>query len=291
RIPMLFVALGYEDGMKITVDGVPVGFGKLPNEAYIRENSPKSRFQDPETQSDLQEVRISFREGERRIYDLSDLHFFEFDLAAGAHQIQVVYEARQWRDRSDYVADAYFLYTLSPAKYWKSFGQLDVTLDARGLPFPVVTNLGAPTSGDLKGEAKWHFDKLPEVETIQVSWKPEVSATAEFMISIGEGGFFWISWVVFALIHLAAIWWWRRKHIGKWFSWTWLIGSILIPALICFVYVQSETWIDAAIGPAASGFGSYSFLIIIFYPVFLVGHGAVMLFADYLIRRYRRKRA
>nr|MBP6723147.1 hypothetical protein [Bacteroidia bacterium] len=109
--------------------------------------------------------------------------------------------------------------------------------------------------------------------------------------SLGQSGFMNAVWGILAVIHLIAIWAWRRKHFQKWFSWVWLVGSILIPLIACIVYVASESWIDNAIGPAASRFGSYSFLIIIFYPVYLILHGAVMLLVDFLIRRYKLKSA
>lgn len=291
RIPMLFVATGYEGGMRITVDGIPVELAKLPEAAYLRNNSPKSRFLDRRFGSELLEVEVAWSEDGRRVYDLEDLHYFEFDLVAGAHQIKVEYEATQWRDRSEQVAKEYFVYTLSPAKYWKSFGALDITLEASDLPFPVVTNLGKPVMGDLSGETKWHFDSLPALDLIQISSKPEVGSTGKFFISLGQRGFMNAVWGILAVIHLIAIWAWRRKHFQKWFSWVWLVGSILIPLIACIVYVASESWIDNAIGPAASRFGSYSFLIIIFYPVYLILHGAVMLLVDFLIRRYKLKSA
>jgi hypothetical protein len=291
RIPMLFVATGYEGGMRITVDGIPVELAKVPEAAFIHNNSPKSRFLDARDGYKFYEVEIAWGDEDRRNYNLEDLHYFEFDFAAGAHQIKVEYEATVWRDRGNVVAEEYFVYTLSPAKYWKSFGALDITLEASDLPFPVETNLGKPVMGDLSGETKWHFDSLPAMDVIQISSKPEVGSTGKFFISMGQGGFMNAAWGILAVIHLIGIWAWRRKHFQKWFSWVWLVGSILIPLIACIVYVASESWIDNAIGPAASRFGSYSFLIIIFYPVYLILHGAVMLLMDFLIRRYRLKKA
>jgi hypothetical protein len=278
-IPMLFVAENYMGEMQIWVDGLALATQRLPDAMYIQKASPLSSF------SFGDHVEIEWEKGERRIYDLEDLHYFELDLAKGSHQIRVVYDAEVWRDRHDVVAKEYFPYALSPASNWKSFGQLDIVMDARKSPYPLTTNLGPPTSGDLANIAKWTFTTLPNVPTLVITAQPEISSTAQFFVDFGMDGFMWSSFALLGLIHLGMIWIWRKKNVSRKFSWVWLLGSFAVPFIAMVIYVMSEGWIDDIVGPAASRFGSYSFLIFIFYPVGLVGYGLVAFLFDLVLRK------
>ncbi len=291
-IPMLFVAEGYEDGMKIWVDGIAVPLQKVPRDYFYEDRSPLTRFTEivNEQRQDIRVVRIQWDKNESRSYDMTELHFFEFDLAAGPHQIRVEYTSKVWRYLGDRIAEEKFLYALEPAKQWQSFGALDIQLDLRQSPYPVRTNLPTKGEGDSTNILTWHFEGLPDVPTLEIKAIPTISAYATTLINFGDEGFFWSSWILLAILHVVALWFWRRKHFQKWFSWVWLVGSIVAPIIVLMITLASDNWIDNAIGPIASRRPSYDGLIVIFYPVFLIIHGIVLQIVDILLRMYRRKK-
>ncbi len=294
RIPLLFIAERYGSDMKIWVDGHEVEVRHLPEKFFYRQVSPLSHFLGMQDDS-LQEFtvfEIEWEKGQPTHYNQDECHYFETDLAAGAHQVRVAYVAEVWRDRHEWLEDAKFMYALDPASHWYAFGRLDVTLDASVAPFAVTTNLGPPDSGDIAQVAVWHFDQLPDLKVIEILSVPTVSGFGQAMIDFGMEGFMWLSGGLLALLHLVWMWRWHKKRTQKKFHWAWLWGSLAVPFLAMVVFCASYNWINAAIGPSASHYGGYYFLIFIFYPVAAIGYGLLMSLVDYLLRRkYRMQRA
>jgi hypothetical protein len=283
-IPMLFVAEEYEGGMKIWVDGMPVQVYSSSEGGHIREISPLSQF-NPDQLSGNKAV-VEWDKYHKESYSIQDLHYFIFDLSKGGHQVRVEYTAKPWTDRSEWVIQEKFLYALSPARNWQSFGELEVILDASALHNDTIsTNIGQPHSGSLDSVAKWKFDHLPEVPTLEVSIRHRVSGTTQALMNFGMEGFLWASGIFFALAHIIFMWLHRRRHQAHWFSWIWLFGSFAVPFLAMVVFLMSEGWINDALGAAASRRGGYHFLIFIFYPVALIGYGLVAKLIDHLLRK------
>ncbi len=287
RIPLLFIAHQYQQGMKIWVDGQAVETQQVPGQYFYREHSPASRFwaRDSSGLVDLQTFAIEWEPGEPHHYGLSEMHFFEVDLNQGAHQVRVEYTAEVWSYLHEWLKDQRFLYALDPAAHWYAFGALDVTLDASLSPLPLTTNLGPLDSGDLASIAVWHFDSLPDVKTLEVTVEPKPLGNGQTMIDFGMEGFMWLSGGILALLHLLTMWWWRKRNPTKKFSWIWLLGSLVVPFAAMVVFCMSYSWIADAIGPAASHRSSYFFLIFVFYPFAALGYGLITFFIDYFLRR------
>jgi hypothetical protein len=237
-------------------------------------------------QADGTQAVVEWQDGRKETYSINDLHYFIFDLAKGGHQVRVEYTAKPWRDRSEWVIQDKFLYALSPARNWQSFGELEVILDASALADDTITtNLGLPHSGNLNAVAKWKFDHLPEVSPLEVSLQHKVSGTARTLMNIGMEGFLWASGIGFALIHIFLMWQYRKRKQSHWFSLIWLLGSFAVPFLAMVVFLMSEGWINNALGEAASRRGGYTFLIFIFYPFALIAYGIVAKLIDHLFRK------
>jgi hypothetical protein len=288
-IPMLFVAEGYDGGMKVWVDGMSVPVSSLVDGVQIQQVSPLSQFIMDEPSGN--EAVVDWGERKER-YAFRDLVYFIFDLSKGGHQVRVEYSAVPWEDRSDWVRVDKFQYALSPARNWQSFGKLDVILDARAITTDsLATNLGKPHSGDLRTEAAWQFDQLPESPTLEVIRVPAISGTAKALISFGMDGFLWTSGILFALLHLYFIFLWRKGHHQHWFSWVWLLGTFAVPFLAMVVFLFSESWINGAIGDVASRRPNYNFLIMILYPLALLVYGFITRVIDHFIREAQRSRS
>lgn len=284
QVPLLFYAPEYRDDFSVQVDGQPVALRRVPegeNQVIL-----PAAFSDSLGNAHL--PQLSTREGNFAVRP-EDLLYFETDLSEGPHHIAVSYTANPWTDRSDWTNSYSFFYALSPAAYWKSYGQLTVRLDARACQGPVTASLGAPDSGSLASVAVWHFDALP-AEDLSFGWQPQPTGLARYLIWLGPDGILYSLAVLLAALHLAGIWQWRRRNatVRRLPGTAWL-GMLLVPLLAIAAYSASFGWIDSLIGPHASGYHGYgSFLIWGTLPVALPLYTALVWGIDRLFWRKKR---
>ncbi len=286
-MPLLFYALDYKGDFKVYFNEKEIALGTIPDNyqgiagtfikdfTYFYYDSVMGRA----------EVELDESPGSSILIFLSDLHYFETDMPVGEHRIKVCYTAKRWTDKTEWVKKYSFRYALSPAKYWKSFGTLHITIEAGNLPKGIITNLGKPTSGSLDSTANWIFNKLP-VEIFDLEYEPEISATASLMLKLGPG---WLC-VLFSLfltaIHIYGILHYRRANKDVRFSWIMITGSMLVPFLALISYILFFGLIDSLIGEHSSGAHGYTFLVILFYPFITPLYWILMWLVD---RIYRRK--
>jgi hypothetical protein len=283
QIPMLFHAKDYQGEFKIWVDQKEIALQDLPEE-YLTGNSTalekfSAYFHKDFGQDQPQTVVLYWEDGTGYIYSLRDLSYFELDLLPGEHHIRVEYTAKAWTDVSGWIKEYSFRYSLSPAQQWKSFGSLEVTVDASALGMHITTNLGLPTSGSLDGIAKWQFSKLPG-NYLTLSYSPAVSQFAQILIQIGPWGMVLGLALLLIAIHIVLIKRYRKKNPQRKFSWVLAVGSLLVPFLILESYQLSYDLIDGVIGEEASRFHGYSFLVLFLYPLFLPMYWIILWVVD-----------
>ena len=283
QIPLLFYALDFLGEFRVWLDGQEIPLRQVP-EAYEKlEGKPfidfKHLFQN-EYGEYTKHIHIDYSPSNGYYLSINDLKFFETDLAAGDHTIKVEYIASCWTDDSNWVRESSFRYTLSPAKYWKSFGTLNITLDASRFDGKLNTSLRRmPATGDMDSVASWTFSSLP-TEVLQISYVPEVNTTAKTLIAISPEGLTGIFAIVLILLHFLAMRAFRKHYPTKRFSWVMIVGSILVPFLAYLAYLYSFEIIDSTIGEHASRYHGYTFLAIIYYPFVLAVYWPVMWLVD-----------
>ena len=288
QIPLLFLAKDFKGNFIVWVDDQKVNLLDIPEEFKATARSPFERFSGSFERSyqegESETVEISWQKDRGYSYRLNDLKYFELDLSKGEHRVRVEYTADVWTDVSDWVKEYSFRYSLSPAKYWKSFGSLEITLDATAFHSAVTTNLGAAVHGNPDSIAVWNFSKLPG-DFIQVSSKPQISRFANAMIAIDPFGLTIIFALLISLLHVLGIIKYRRSKPVKRYSWVVISGSLLIPFLILVFYIMSYDFIDSAIGEAAGRFHGYTFLVILLYPLFMPVYWLIMWLIDRILKR------
>ena len=89
----------------------------------------------------------------------NDLIYFETNVPIGKHLIEVNYTAERWKNSKGLVKKYDFSYVLAPAKYWKSYGSLDVTIISRNFLNPIKTNLPDKENDIITFDLKGSFDK------------------------------------------------------------------------------------------------------------------------------------
>lgn len=218
---------------------------------------------------------------------LVNYKYFEVDLGRGEHHIRVEYVAHQWVYADDWLNEYSFRYSLSPARYWRSFGSLELTVDNRAFGQPLELNVGAPVDGKTDSIAVWHFDSLP-ADFLQLSYLPPVSRSAQRLISTGPGGLTFIAALIILLLHALAIRRFRKTNAETKYSWVVILGSFINPLLILICYVYTYDLIDAAIGEHASGRHGYTFLAFILYPFLLMVYWVIAWILDKSFRRWNK---
>lgn len=288
QIPLLFHAKDYKGDFKVWIDDQEVKLLSIPDEYVITANSPFEKFS-----NSVEEIRhnkgqecvlLYWYENSGNYFPINDLKYFETDLAKGTHTIRVEYTANAWNDHSDWVKKYSFRYSLSPAKHWKSFGSLEIFVDATSPKSTFTTNLGLPNQRNKDGVFVWKFTKLPS-EFIEIEYKSEISSMAKILIAIGPVGFTIIFAFLLVLFHFFGIIRYRKRNPTIKYSWVVIAGSISIPLFLFIGFMVSFGIIDSAIGPEASTRHGYTFLAIFLYPVIMPWYWLIMWFVDYVLKK------
>lgn len=286
QIPFLFYARDYQGAFTILLDGHQVPVRDMPRDYFSIAGSPFAIFSaylnHEDTVRGADVVAIKWEQYTTMI-PFKELQYFEADLAEGRHEIHISYTAIAWTDLSQWVSTTSFRYALSPARYWKSFGGLDLEVHNTAGLVGLQTNLGQPQQGHLNTTASWHFDSLP-ADYITIGYQPAIPRNAAFFINLSPRGMMLIFAVLVIFIHILAIRAYRKKSRSR-FSPVVILGSLLVPFCCCLVYMYSHDFIDYLIGPAASKRHGYTFLIFVFYPVVLPFYWVIMWLIDRRIKR------
>lgn len=249
QIPLLFYASEFREDFKVSVDGNLVPLQQMPDkyDAYVLDDF-----------ENLQNKYSTISERE--------LKYFETNLTVGHHIIKVEYIA----DVTTYLggwANYYSVgYELWPAKYWKSFGTLSITINNSQSGLPLRTTLGPPASGNLDKVAYWKFDSLP-VDEFEVFFAPSIPKVAQLLIFITPTGIMLIVFALLAVAHFVAIRYYHKIKASVKISWIVIVGSIIIPFATLLSYIYAYDFIDFIIGEDASRYHGYTIFIMILYPI------------------------
>lgn len=283
QIPLMFYAQDYKDSFFIWVDNKNISVQNVP-QSY-NEHTRFKDFSDSFEKDDAgYEVTIYWQANAGYVYKLSDLKYFETDIGKGIHTVRVEYIANVWTDYSDWIKAYSFRYSLSPAKFWKSFGTLSVTLEQEGIERQLSTNLGEPLEKAFQSTNSWTFTNLPG-EYLEFSYNPKPGKFAAVLISVQPLGLAIATGIVLFALHLFLVIRYRRKFATKKYSPVVIAGSFLVPFLLLVSYTCSYPLIDFLIGEEAGKNHGYVFLIFAMYPLLALAYGMIMWLLDRLQKR------
>lgn len=284
QIPLLFYAQDFKDSFFVWLDDKRINIQNVPIKHY--ENSPFSGFaKSLEKEIDEDEIVIHWSKGAGYVYKLSDLKYFEANIEKGIHKVRVEYTANVWTDISDWIKEFSFRYSLTPAKYWKSFGSLDIVVEQEGQIREITTNLGLPVEKEIKSTNTWTFNKLPD-DFLKISFTPKPNNYAKVLMTIRPFGIAIIATILMTIIHLFSTIGYRRKNVQRKYSIAVILGSILVPFLSLLAYMYSYELIDNAIGEDAGRHHGYIYFSIILYPIILIAYWTLFWLID---RQYKSK--
>lgn len=290
QIPLLFFAQDYKDSFIVSVNDKLVEIINVPDEYIDGDNSPFSKYSNVfingySKQYKKDQVVIYWERFSGVVCNLSDLKYFESDIAKGVHKIRVQYTAKVWTDLSEWVKQYTFTYSLTPAKYWKSFGTLHINVQQQGEVKQLFTNLGQPIEKTYFANNTWTFNKLPD-NYLAMSYSPNISSLARALITITPLGLSMFVAIVLLAIHVFFVISYRKRNIGKQYSSVVIVGSLLLPFLILLSYMFSYDLIDYTIGEEAGRHHGYVFIAILLYPILLSAYWRIVWLID---RQQKRK--
>ncbi|MEI6088082.1 MAG: hypothetical protein WCR66_10865 [Bacteroidota bacterium] len=286
QIPLLFLAKDYKDDFNVWVDDQRVNILDIPNYIIKPKDSPFEKFSN--SFNDLidsnQYLSITWIHNNNTLYNLDDLKFFKTNLQKGIHKIKVEYTAKVWVYYNEWLKNYSFRYSLEPAKYWKSFGGLSISIIQDYTSNFITTNLGNPNAGISGLTSNWKFNTLPG-DLFIIEYKPVISNLAQTLISIGPYGIMIFCGILFFALHFVFVFWYRKKHLVKRFSWVLIAGSFVVPYLILHSLFLSYDMIDKILGEDASRRHGYYFLILFWYPIMVICYLAIMWLLDTIVKR------
>lgn len=288
KIPLLFHASGYRGDFRVRIDSSELVLTEIPAEYLINDsltyNDFSESFVSDSSDDNFGKVYIKWSEESGSYYSLNELKYFETSVSKGEHTIIIEYTADAWSDRSDWIKEFYFLYSLSPAKSWKSFDSLEIQLKPENPEAVFTTNLGNPSEISDNSVYVWRFAGLPS-DIIKIDYIPEVSLFSKLLLYLEPFGLTLIFTGIISLIHFLLIRSYRKNNPGRKHSPVLIAGIILIPLFILIWYVYSFELIDSFIGIYAGRYHGYTFLIVLLYPVVMIVYGMIMWISDKIFKR------
>jgi len=283
QIPLLFIAQDYKDSFYVWFDNQKVTVQHIPEKYLHFENSPFLRFsnlKDPDSRDkNADYVTVYWDKNGGYVYNLHELQYFETSINKGIHKIRVEYIAQVRTDISGWIRKYSFRYSLTPAKFWKSFGDLKVIVEQEGQARPLTTNLGQPLEKDILQKNTWLFNQLPD-EYIDITFNPQPNSMARMLLAIEPIGITLIVGLLLIILHVVSIRLYRVRNRQKKYSLAVIAGSLIIPFLCLLAYVYAHYLIDYSLGEEAGRRHGYVFLVMLLYPIFLPIYGAIMWYTD-----------
>jgi hypothetical protein len=289
QTPFLFYASEFLDAFTVHLDGQEIEDNGIPNDGF----SEGASYEDFDhlfshnTSDYRNEVLLEVGPHHGFYIRQEDMLFFNADIPKGRHTIKVTYKATKWTDGWEKVNTYSFRYALSPAKYWKSFGTLDIHLDARACRYELSTNIPESPKGDINQQMIWHLDSLP-TDVLQIIYEPEIDPKAQFLMDAGPTNLAWLTFLILAALHSVIIYLYRKKYPGTKYSLVVILGSIVISWLFLYSGYKYNTLIYEYLGNHAGQRG-YDFFVFLAYPIVLLVYWPLMWGIDkFLVRRIRK---
>ncbi|MBN1638022.1 MAG: hypothetical protein JW866_03585 [Ignavibacteriales bacterium] len=283
QIPLLFYAFDYEGEFKVWLNDQIVNLKSITKRYEQLEGTIFSDFKymfSIPNKNSLPYISLTDSLDDYYQIVINDLKYFEVDLSEGKYIIRVEYVAKRWTDNSGWVKKHSFRYALAPAKYWKSFGNLEIILDASKCNLALSSNLGNPLEGNYANYAIWKYDEIP-MDILKILYQPKMNSTAKKLIDFGQGNIAIIFGLCLTIIHLLILFNFKNKNKTK-RNIVVIIGSVIVPLFALLSYVLSFDIIDAFIGIEATERHGYVFMIMLLYPIILPVYWIIIKLIDKL---------
>lgn len=279
-IPFAFLALTgnnhwdeeFDDGFTVELNGKLLSTNVPPDSTEI---TLRDAF-DKQIDSIFSEGATSLEIWQLLRPEDRELKFFSANLNRGKHVIEARYRAAAHIDLSEYVREYRFHYALGPARHWKSFGSLNLVVNAGPDAATLTSNLPDSLFKREGQVLSAQFDGIP-LDVIELRFTPEVAGFTSFVL--------WLSPFGTALIFIAPFFWLHIHMMHRWFGlktgrWKYyvafILGGLVVPFLFLAFLLLSDELTDYLIGAHAGGLHGTIYPIMFLWPfVFLIYLGGI----------------
>lgn len=259
QIPLLFYAAELMGPMTITLDGNLVPIGKIPNDFSSYDRTGDGTFRSYfEPGFGLELTALPESPTEHYHSEPEYYRYFTVDLTTGEHEIVVTYSAIPWTDRWKPVKEYSFRYALTPAKYWRSFGTLDVTVEREDPTQVLTSNLDSLETLHRDAVVAWSFQSLP-TDIMEIRWRPELGW---FKLALLDYGPLALTLFVLFLLLLVQVRVVRSENVLANGFYNFFAGL-----LVLLFWIGSFGIVDFMVGPHASATHGYLFMVVFIFPL------------------------
>ncbi len=178
-------------------------------------------------------------------------------------------------NRYGFVKQYSLSYSLYPSKFWKSFGSINIELEADDAIAIYASNIGNPVEKDTK--FKWKINQVTTT-TIELIITKKISLLSEILLFLHPFGISFSAFIFLFILHYKSIIK-KYKFKNNNYKFSLSIGNFIIPILFYVLFFMSYTLIDFSLGQSNSKHG-YVFLFIFTLPFFWLFYGLLMLIID-----------
>ncbi len=284
KVPIIFYAKNLASNFIITLDGVPITVDTL--NAAFELKYKLVHYNKTITDSILAKVRNSNTILSKTDNDKDNV-YFTLPVTKGMHSIVVTYLAKPYTNSTGYVKQYTIPYILAPAKLWKSFGKLTITIDATNALNHISTNLGKVTSGTLGSGSKavYTYNSIPQ-DVIEITYTPQLNVLATLLTKADPYAIGWVLWLCVLVWHCVSVYYKLRSGITTTMHYTkyWLVilGNSILPI---FTTIATILYINYSAGIHGGQRDAYAILYILFYPFFFLVHTILSQVILYIAKR------
>ncbi|RZJ73197.1 hypothetical protein [Flavobacterium sp.] len=205
----------------------------------------------------------SVSEYDRQTHEAKDEFRFDADLKSGRNQIVVSYQVNIEYGLTSLEREYTLRYAIYPAKYWKSFGPIEIQLKASPEFEFTKANIGQP-----KFDGKFHTWKIKasDVDELEISFVRRKSVLGKLLIFLEPGGIASVAFILFGFLNVRLLRKYPKK--AKQIVWT---GIFVAPTLFYLVFEKAYFWIDSALQQWQNH--GYTFFYWIFWPLLALLYG------------------
>lgn len=232
QIPLLFYAINYNSEFQVWIDGEEVKLENVQANFNVYDKMLFSDFKNLfaiNTRTNLPYIRNEVKLTSSNYVYTDNLFLFYVDVSKGKHTIKVKYIATPEIDGSETINKYSIYYSLVPAKYWKSFGSLEINIDTELINEIYTTNIGKEPIRHGHIES-WRFNSLP-FDFLKINYHPQLTEFQAWIVKINASGFGFFLGLLLMIAHIFFILRYRKNHRNKRFSWVMITGSILVPII------------------------------------------------------------
>lgn len=265
-LPIVFYALNYEKEFQISIDGNLIELSKFysnGNENVEYNNDIRMMFQ-----GEKEPFRMA-RNSSRNIYlSKKDMKFFYLPITNGKHSIEVDYVARPYVEKGNWVKEYFFMYLISPAKKWRSFGGLTLEVEIQKENTKQFLSYGNRNYIEIDKNITKEYKSIPG-DLLLVKYQQKLSDKAQQLIDYGPFKLALSDGIIVALIHiifvmLIFLFYTKKKWVKHILIW---VGSCFVILYFEYSWVNYYDFIFAVIGPESGRYYGVGYLILFLIPL------------------------